>query len=52
MPDLATGARAQLPVEVVAGRTLKTRLADVGRQNSYALSAILLAAAFIATVIQ
>ena len=52
MSDLATDARAQLPVEAVAGRTLKTRLADIGRHNSYALSAILLAAAFIATVIQ
>ena len=52
MSDLATGARAPLPVEAVAGRTLKTRLADIGRQNSYALSAILLAAAFIATMIQ
>jgi ribose transport system permease protein len=52
MADLATDARAPLPVEAVGGRTLKTRLADLGRHNSYALSAILLAAAFIATVIQ
>jgi ribose transport system permease protein len=52
MSDLATDARAQLPVEAVAGRTLKARLADIGRHNSYALSAVLLAAAFIATVIQ
>ena len=52
MSDLATDARAQLPAEAVAGRTLKTRLADIGRHNSYALSALLLAAAFIATVIQ
>ena len=49
MSDLAT---ARLPVEAVPGRTLKTRLADIGRHNSYALSALLLAAAFIATVIQ
>jgi ribose transport system permease protein len=52
MSDLATDARPQLPVEALAGRSLKTRLAHIGRHNSYALSAILLAAAFIATEIQ
>ncbi len=52
MSDLASDTRAPLAVEAVGGRSLTTRLADFARHRSYALSALLLAAAFIATVIQ
>ena len=54
MSDTAHLAEAPTPVaaEAASERSLKVRLADVLRQRTYALSALLLAAAFIATVIQ
>ncbi len=54
MSDTAHLAEAPTPVaaEAASERSLMVRLADVLRQRTYALSALLLAAAFIATVIQ
>jgi ribose transport system permease protein len=51
MSDLASDARPALAVDGAA-RSLRARLEDLGRHNTYALSALLLAVLFIATLIQ
>jgi ribose transport system permease protein len=51
MSDLASEARAPLAVDGAA-RSLRARLEHIGRHNSYALAALLLAGLFIATLIQ
>ena len=52
MSDLASGTRAADVAEVARARTARDRLADIGRHNSYALSALLVVGLFIATAIQ